>query len=42
MNEKTTEIRWDVGYSSTAKRQKKKLSKNIQFQIDLLAKEIDY
>lgn len=41
MSEKTTEIRWTVGYSTNAKRQKKKLPRKIQFQIDLLAKEIE-
>ncbi len=41
MSEKTTEIRWTVEYSPTAKRKKKKLPKPIQFQVDLLAKEIE-
>lgn len=41
MSDKTTEMRWVVEYSTAAKRKKKKLPKPIQFQVDLLAKEIE-
>lgn len=41
MNDKAVNLSWAVGYSTKAKRQKKRLPEKIQIQIDVLTKEIE-
>jgi mRNA-degrading endonuclease RelE of RelBE toxin-antitoxin system len=40
MNEPSQEL-WQIDYSTAALRQKRKLPKQIQFQMDVLAKELE-